>query len=232
MTYQTMRLAARALTVGCLKIAVTGLEHIPVDGPVLLIARHYHHLFDGVVLVVSVPRTLHFLVTFDWVKNNYARRLLTLATAMVRWPVVPRSDAPRTQVDRHRTWERIHQLRGLLDSVAVLTEGRVLVVFPEGYPNIDRHYTPKTRLEEILPFRSGFATVAAAAEKRSGARIPIIPTGFHYTKDNGWTARLNIGEAVYGDDFVSRQSLVSYMEQRVAELCVARLPSRAREPGS
>ena len=220
-----MRLGARALTVGRLEIAVTGLEHIPADGPALLVARHYHHLFDGVALLVSVPRPIHILVTFDWVKNRYARRLLTLATAMVRWPVVSRSDAPRD--DRHHTWRegiltadavRRYQLRGLLNAVALLTEGRVLVVFPEGYPNIDRHYTPKTGLEEILPFRSGFASIAAAAEKRSGVRVPIIPSGFHYTQNNGWTARLNIGEAVYGEDFVSRQSLVSYMEQRVAEL--------------
>lgn len=31
-------------------------------------------------------------------------------------------------------------------------------------------------------------------------------------------ARLNIGEAVYLEDFASRPLLVSYMEQRVAEL--------------
>ena len=47
----------------------TGLEHIPTDGPVLLIARHYHHLFDGVVLLLSVPRPIHILVTLDWVKT-------------------------------------------------------------------------------------------------------------------------------------------------------------------
>ena len=95
---------------------------------------------------------------------------------------------------------------------------RVLVVFPEGYPNIDPHYTLKTRPEEFLPFKAGFATIAAAAEKRLGARVPIVPSGFRYTKNSRWTARLNIGEAVYLEDFVSRPLLVSYMEQRVAEL--------------
>ena len=65
---------------------------------------------------------------------------------------------------------------------------------------------------------AGFATIAAAAEKRLGAKVPIVPSGFRYTKDSRWTARLNIGKAVYLEDFVSRQLLVSYMEQRVAEL--------------
>src|SRR6267378_4153541 len=219
------RLGARALAAGRVAIAVTGLEHIPAAGPVLLVARHYHYVFDGVALLVSIPRPIHMLVTLDWVKNDYARRLLTLATAMVRWPVVLRSDAGRTHVTGE--WGekliragavRRYQRSALDDSVALLTEGRVLVVFPEGYPNIDRHYTPKTRPEEILPFKAGFAVIAAAAEKRLGARVPIVPAGFHYTKNQRWSARLNIGEAVYAEDFVSRRVLVHRMEQRIAEL--------------
>jgi len=91
-------------------------------------------------------------------------------------------------------------------------------VFPEGYPNIDPHYTPKIGPKEFLPFKAGFATIAAAAEKRLGAKVPMLPSGFRYTKNNRWIARLNIGEPVYLEDFVSRPLLVSYMEQRVAEL--------------
>ena len=120
--------------------------------------------------------------------------------------------------DLHSQAIRRYQRCALSDSVALLAEGRVLVVFPEGYPNIDAHYTPKTRPEEFLSFKAGFATIAAAAEKRLGARVPMLPSGFRYTKNNRWTARLNIGEAIYLEDFVSRPLLVSYMEQRVAEL--------------
>ena len=85
-------------------------------------------------------------------------------------------------------------------------------------PTSTQHYTPKTKPEDFLPFRTGFASIAAVAEKRLGAKVPMVPTGFHYTKDSRWTARLNIGEAVYLEDFASRRLLVSYMEQRVAEL--------------
>jgi putative membrane protein len=221
-----MRFGARALAAGRVEMAVTGLEHIPTDGPVLLIARHYHHLFDGVVLLLSVPRPIHILVTLDWVKNIYARRLMTLATTMARWPVVLRNDALRacgTPGRGQRTAFSIadmkrYQHRALCDSVELLAKDCMLVVFPEAYPNIDPRYTPKTRPEEFLPFKSGFAAIAAAAEKRLGARVPIVPTGFRYTKNKRWTARLNIGEAVYLEDFVSRPLLVSCMEQRVAEL--------------
>jgi 1-acyl-sn-glycerol-3-phosphate acyltransferase len=211
------RLGARALAAGRVAIAVTGLEHIPAAGPVLLVARHYHYVFDGVALLVSIPRPIHMLVTLDWVKNDYARRLLRLATAMVRWPVVLRSDAGCTRVTRAGAVRR-YQRSALDDSVALLTEGRVLVVFPEGYPNIDRHYTPKTKPEEVLPFKGGFAAIAATAERRLGSPIAMVPCGFSYTRNGIWAARLNIGEAAYLADFGSRQMLVRYMERRVAEL--------------
>jgi len=113
---------------------------------------------------------------------------------------------------------RRHQRSALEDSVALLAEGRVLVVFPEGYPNIDRHYTPKTKPEEVLPFQGGFAAIAATAERRLGSPITIVPCGLSYTKNGSWTARLNIGGAVYLEDFGSRQMLVRYMERRVVEL--------------
>jgi 1-acyl-sn-glycerol-3-phosphate acyltransferase len=228
MAGQTMRLGARALAAGRVEMAATGLEYIPTDGPVLLVARHYHHLLDGVVLLVSIPRPVHILVTLDWAKNSYARRLITLATTMARWPVVRRNDALKTCVNREdrtsrgmtRTATAIkrYQRSALSDSAGLLAEGRVLVVFPEGYPNIDPHYTPKIGPEEFLPFKAGFATIAAATEKRLGAKVPMLPSGFRYTKNNRWIARLNIGEPIYLEDFVSRPLLVSYMEQRVAEL--------------
>ena len=63
----------------------------------------------------------------------------------------------------------------------LLREGRLLVIFPEGYPNIDPHYTPKIHAQEMLPFKSGFAAIAAAAEKRLGASIPLVPVGIRYT---------------------------------------------------
>ena len=213
MICRAVRIVAQAIAATRVEMSVSGLENIPGDGPVLLLARHYHYLFDGVVLLVSVPRPIHIMVAVDWVKNRYARRLLTLATSMARWPSIVRSDAPEARVDQGR-----YQRAALRDSVELLAEGRLLVVFPEGYPNIDRHFTPKTRPEEMLPLKAGFVAMAVAAEKRLGARVPIIPAGFRYTKGRHWRAELHIGEAVYVGDSGSRRSLIERMEQRIAEL--------------
>ena len=38
------------------KLTVEGLEHVPGSGPVLIAARHFHHLYDGCVLMKAVPR--------------------------------------------------------------------------------------------------------------------------------------------------------------------------------
>src|SRR5499433_3079843 len=225
---RAIRIGAQAMAAARVETSVSGLENIPRDGPVLSVARHYHYLFDGVVLLVSVPRPIHIMVAVDWVKNSYARRLLTLAASMVRWPSVVRSNAPQAGVDQGR-----YQRAALRDSVELLVEGRLLVVFPEGYPNIDRYYTPKMRPEEMLPFKAGFVAIAVAAEKRLGARLPIVPAGFRYTKARHWRAELNIGEAVYAEDCGSRRSLIEWMEQRIAELSglsATRLQPRGGSP--
>jgi len=223
-TYQVMRVGAWALTARRVEIAVTGLNHIPAAGPVLLVARHYHHLFDGAALLLSVPRPIHIVVTLDWVKSSFVQRLMTLATTMARWPVVLRSDALSERADHGSKRQhmgstaRRYQRRALGDAVELLSQGRVLVVFPEGYPNIDPHDAVKTQPEEFLPFKSGFAAIVAVAEKRLRIKIPIVPVGFRYTKSAGLTVQFNIGEPVYLEGFTSRQLLVNYMEQRVAEL--------------
>jgi 1-acyl-sn-glycerol-3-phosphate acyltransferase len=208
------RLGARALAAGRVAISVTGLEHIPAAGPVLLVARHYHYIFDGVALLVSIPRPIHMLVTLDWVKNEYARRLLGLATATVRWPVVLRSDAGRTHVTG--AWGekliragavRRYQRSALDDSVALLAEGRVLVVLTD---------TTRRKRSRRRFFRS--RADSQPLQRRLGSPIAIVPCGFSYTKNGSWTARLSIGRAVSLEDFGSRQMLVRYMEGRVAEL--------------
>jgi 1-acyl-sn-glycerol-3-phosphate acyltransferase len=242
-TYPAMRFFARAFAARRLIIEVAGLPHVPKHGPVLVVARHYHHLFDGIALLLSMPRPIHILVTLDWIKSRHVRQLMERATAMARWPVVLRSDALRVDVDSGQSAMRFastsgaiqrYQRKAIGDAVELLAQGRILVVFPEGYPNIDPHYTPKTRPEEFLRFKSGFAVIAGAAEKHQGARIPMLPIGLAYTRagqGNRWTARLRIGEPVYSQDFASRRLLVNHMEQQVAQLSGSDSARRAPAAG-
>jgi 1-acyl-sn-glycerol-3-phosphate acyltransferase len=222
-THQTMRLGACALAAGRLQLEVKGLPHIPKHGPVLLVVRHYHHLFDGVALLLSIPRPIHILMTLDWVRSGYVHQLMKLATTMARWPVVLRRDALRaldnsgrgqknafTNADIKR-YQRCAIRSSFSDRAASSLCFRKVILILTRTTRRKQH-----RKSSFL--RSGFATIAAAAEKRLEVRVPIVPSGLCYTKDSRWTAPLNIGEAFYLEDFASRQLLVRYTEKRVAEL--------------
>jgi putative membrane protein len=189
MAGHTLRVAARLLAARRLDIRVEGLHHVPASGPVLLAARHYHHLYDGVALLHTIPRRLHVLVALDWVDSAGLRRLMEWATRSARWPTVLRSDALDGNAAGRDPYARSafgvaeierYRIRGLRDCVALLCEGAALVVFPEGYPNIDPRFTLKRTDGEFLPFRPGFTTAVAAAERRLGRRVPIVPVGLAY----------------------------------------------------
>jgi putative membrane protein len=221
---KAMRLIARALAAGRLQTIASGVEHVPKEGPTLLVARHYHHLFDGLALYAAVPRQLHILVTLDWAKNTPVRLFMECATKWGRWPIILRIDALTSNLNASGSRRRSlfsltdvarYQRRAMRQSVELLVEGRVLAVFAEGYPNIDPTYTPKTKPDEFLPFKSGFAAIAAAAEKRLGTSIPIIPVGLRYTEDEPWIAHINFGVAIFTKNFSSRDLLVKHLEQQV-----------------
>lgn len=222
-----MQRVARILNGGRLEARATGLENIPSDGPALLVARHYHHLFDGVALYQTVPRELHILVTLDWASNRWVRYLMEAAIRLAEWPLVLRPDALTRRADGTRLQKDSvfsendisgYQRRALRDAVQLLVEGEVLLVFPEGYPNIDPNYTPKRSLEEFLPFNSGFAVIAAAAAKATGHEIPILPVGLSYRKNSRWRAQINCGTIHYASSYPSRKGLVGALENAVKQL--------------
>ena len=62
---KSMRLIARGLAANRLRTVASGLENIPARGPALIVARHYHHLFDGLALFAAIPRRFHIVVTLN-----------------------------------------------------------------------------------------------------------------------------------------------------------------------
>ncbi len=60
------RLAARGLVERALDLHVVGLEHVPAEGAAILVARHYHHLYDAAAILACVPRQVHVLIALDW----------------------------------------------------------------------------------------------------------------------------------------------------------------------
>lgn len=180
-------------------VTVDGIEHVPTRGPVILAARHYHHLYDGCIVVATIPRPVHILVGLDWVQNRAAKLAMDRLCRAARWPVVLRRDG-ETPVDDREAARALRQ--AMRDAIQLLHEGRVLLVFPEGYPTVDPGYTPKRHDDDFLPFQPGVISLARAAARR-GIDVPIVPVGFTYEPGERWSATMRPGPPMTvssGDD--------------------------------
>ncbi len=227
-----MRIGSRLIARSAPDVRVEGLEHLPRSGPVLIAARHFHHFYDGYILLRAIPRRLHPIVALDWVRARSLRLLIELACTLADWPIVLRSEPFREHEEGAR-WaftpiEVRHYLRQVtLAAVRLLRSGEILVIFPEGYPNIDPHSTPKLDFDAFLPFRSGFARLAELAEKDVQTRVAIIPAGLTYTRERArrWSATLRFGQALFLSDFAGTEQLLRTVEKRVQALSSTTPPS-------
>jgi 1-acyl-sn-glycerol-3-phosphate acyltransferase len=218
-SWHFLRACARWTTSQKTVLTVTGLEHIPARGPVLIAARHYHHLYDGSALFATIDRPLHVIVGLDWVGKGPLSYVMKRLCTSARWPVVMRASGD--EIGRVRVFRK-----ALRETTELLREGRVVIVFPEGYPNIDPHSTPK-RGEEFLPFQAGFLKFARVAESAGVGPVPIVATGFSYRKlDAGdsstgkreWAIHLAFGEPFFLRDMADERSGCIAIEAAVRRL--------------
>jgi len=213
-----------------LDIQVSGWEHVPATGPVILACRHYHHLYDATLLMATSPRPLSFLVALDWATTPRLRWIMEHLCACAGWPVVLRIERLEQGQSAYRLSERSARvLRGVRDALQRLCAGEALVVFPEGFPNIDPHWTPKRDSQDYLPFRPGFVWLAQRAAHISKHPIPIVPVGLAYTFDQRWRVSLNIGEPILVSDRDDREQVRAMIEAQVHALSTP-LPTLAIKP--
>ena len=183
-----------------IELRVEGVQNVPATGPFVIAARHFHHLYDGCALLAVVPRRLHLVVTLDWLEHPVGRRLMAQACHVAGWPVVPRFGDQRHRRDRvtaNPVAGDVSRLRwAARECVRLLRAGHPLLVFPEGYPNVDPGYTPKTDDEAFLPFRPGFLRFVAMAERDGLTRVPIVPVGLEYGRGDRWSLTVRFGPPI------------------------------------
>jgi len=221
MTGRTMRWGARLLIARRLDLRVEGLDLLPRTGPVLVVARHFHHLYDGAALIAVAPRPVHIFVALDWVRSRPGRWAMERLCAAAGWPVVLRADGHILHAAQsvYRPGERGVLLRHALRATTrLLREGRLLVIFPEAYPNVDPGYTPKTGDDSFLPFDPGFAHVIERAQRRGGRPVAIVPAGLCYERGDRWRVTLRFGAPCYLDNTTDRSTFVAEVERSVQRL--------------
>jgi len=176
-------------------VTVEGLANVPASGPVMLVARHFHHLLDGSVIVRNVPRPVHIIVGLDWTADAKQRMWMERACRAAQYPVVlrPQTLGERAGFARNEFTRYTRGARA--ETTALLRAGRVVLVFPEGYPNVDPAFARKPDDDAWLPFSAGYQRMIAAAENDGTTRVTIVPVGFHYTRGTKWSIVARFGVA-------------------------------------
>ena len=214
-----MRAIAR-LVLANVRVRIEGAEHVPERGPALLVCRHYHHLYDGAVLVSAVKRPVRVVAGLDWVRGAPLRGMMEALCAAAGWPIVLRRGAPAGNGGGFDAGERRRYARtALLRSTELFRNGEVLAMFPQGYPIVDPHATVTPA--DWLPFAEGYLTIAERA-RRSGVAVPLIPTGFVYGGARERPARITVrfGAPEALGATRDRRHVADRLEARMRALCV------------
>ncbi|GAC1540478.1 MAG: hypothetical protein NVS2B17_16790 [Candidatus Velthaea sp.] len=204
-------------------VHVEGLENVPRRGPVMLIARHFHHLLDGAVILKYVRRPVHIIVGLDWAADAAQRRWMERACRAAEYPIVLRPPTLAASGSYDQT-ELVRYTRSAFrESTRLLVEGRVVLVFPEGYPTIDPTGSRKAGLDDWLPFANGYVKILELA-KRAGVDASVVPVGFDYVQTAGakWRITCRIGRALgaHLHDAAAVETAVRALSQRTLQMGV------------
>lgn len=117
------------------RIRHQGLEHIPDEGPCVLVCNHVSFM-DALILAGSVRRPIRFVMDHNIFKVPLLNFVFRTARAI---PIAPAKEDPDAK-------------RRAFDAVAAaLSEGEVVCIFPEGKITYDGEINPfKAGIEEIV----------------------------------------------------------------------------------
>lgn len=172
------RLARLMLRVFFRDVELVGLERVPRDRPLLVVANHVNSIADPLLLLAFLDVRPRILAKNTLFSHPVVGPLLWLVGAL---PVYRRQDARALVTRNFATFEAC---RG------VLARGGCVVLFPEGMS----HNEPRQR-----PLKTGAARLALEAERSSTELgLRILPVGLTYEDKQRFRSRvlLQVGEPI------------------------------------
>ena len=148
------------------RFKVTGDEHLPVKGAALLVCNHVSFI-DVVLLMAASPRPIRFLMDHRLFRSGLLGWLYRLAKVI---PIAPQKDDPATYE------------AAFVQARAVLADGELLCIFPEG---------GLTRDGSLQPFKGGVMKLLEGQDDS----LPVVPMALR----NLWGSyfsRIEGGEAM------------------------------------
>jgi 1-acyl-sn-glycerol-3-phosphate acyltransferase len=135
-----------------------GLEHIPRDGPAIVVSNHTSYA-DAIILGSAAPRPVHFIV-LQWMYD----------LVLIRWFYWGMGTIPVRAEGQDS--------KGIKRAVRLLASGRVLGVFPEGARSLDGRLSEPRIGAAMIAALSGAPVVPAFID---GAR-DSLPVGGRFPK--------------------------------------------------
>jgi 1-acyl-sn-glycerol-3-phosphate acyltransferase len=165
---------------------VIGLENIPGDGPIMLIANHQNAMFDPLICCRVFPKQLHWLTRSDVFKN---KKVASFLHQIHMLPIYREKDNVSDQMQRNEEVFKVCRER--------LSKGAVIAMFPEG--------SHRGRKQLLTPLKKGFARLAFSSIQKDERlmNLKIVPMGLDYSHFLNYQPRLvlTIGKPISLSEF-------------------------------
>ena len=150
-----------ALRIYFQRIEVTGIEHVPLDTPVIFVLNHPNALVDPVFLLCLAPRPVSFLAKAPLFRMPVIGYLVKALDSL---PVYRRQDEGEDVSKNQETFVAARKL---------LSRGGTIGICPEGVSHDD---------PGLKPIKTGAARISlAAVSSREVPSLTIVPAGLYYT---------------------------------------------------
>lgn len=150
-----------ALRIYFKQIEVTGLEHVPLDTPVIFVLNHPNALVDPVFLLCLAPRRVSFLAKAPLFRMPVIGYLVRALDSL---PVYRRQDEGENVSKNQETFVAARRL---------LAKGGTIGICPEGVSHND---------PGLKPIKTGAARISLGAVSTNEVKeLKIVPAGLYYT---------------------------------------------------
>jgi len=146
------------------RLRVNGVEaHVPDEGPALIVCNHVSFM-DALILAACIPRPVRFVMYYKIFNFPVMRWIFKTAKAI---PIAGQKENPEL-------------MQAAFDQIdAVLAEGEMVCIFPEGRLTTDG---------EIGTFRPGIERILARANA-AGRPVPVVPMALRGMWASMWSKR-------------------------------------------